>query len=54
MDLVAELFGDGFQLLGGERVRVHVSVHGREEENGDEGRQGAEEGGLQQRQRGSE
>jgi hypothetical protein len=54
MDLVAELFGDGFQLFGGERVRVHVGVHGREKEDGDEGRQGAEEGGLQQRQRGLE
>lgn len=41
--LVPELVLDDGELLGRERVRIHVRVHGGEQVDGDKGRQGAQE-----------
>jgi len=46
VDLVPELVPHQGELFGRQRVRVHVRVHCWEEVHGDEGGEGAEEGGL--------
>lgn len=54
VDLVPELVPHQGELFGRQRVRVHVRVHCWEEVHGDEGGEGAEEGGLRVCQGGGE